>query len=761
MKPRNTTQRSDCSIHELERFLESGEEVTLLFESDMTLDGRYEPETVVVTNNRLFVLCRDAEDVCRELPLGQVALLKSKMYMGNGVLLVTTWGANIELVRYSSSLAEQAEQFVKALESYLISRTIWQNGTDNESKVEHKDDEKSAEASNRAKRCPQCGRLLPPDRDICQSCVSKKAIVVRTLRYLKPYKRMLALTLLLTFIVAGLAVARPRLSQILMDDAILGNNLALLKLVVAALAGLFITGAVLSSIRGFLTTKLAENVCLDLRNDVYAHLQRLSLDYHDKQSTGRLISRVTTDTERLQTFAVSGLQQILVDVFVLTLVLAWMFMFSAKLTLILWLPVPLLFFVFKWYHRTVRPLYKKTWRRWAGLSAHLSDTIPGVALVQGFSQEQREIGEFETKNDRYRSQYLSTVLTDAKFNAAVILLIQFGTVLAYWFGGRATIGGALGGKAMTIGELVMFMGWMAQMYMPVQRFSMLSRSFEHAISSAERVFDVLDTEPTTSANEDGAVIEKIEGEIIFDNVSFAYEGGTNALERINFSVKAGETVGVVGPSGAGKSTLTKLLCRFYNPTKGTIWVGGEDLTSLNLASYRKQLGIVSQSPFLFHDTVMENIRYGKPDASLDEVIEAATLANCHEFIMEMPEAYDTDCRERGTRLSGGQQQRICIARAILKNPGILILDEATSSVDTKNEELIQEALDRLTENRTTFIIAHRLSTLRKADKILVIDKGKLLDCGSHEELVHRCKLYMELVEAQTKLSAAMQKQKVA
>lgn len=480
---------------------------------------------------------------------------------------------------------------------------------------------------------------------------------------------------------------------------------------------------------------------------LYSHLQRLSMDYHDRQSTGRLISRVLSDTAQLQQFAVGQLQQFVVDGLMLVIVLGWMMSYSVKLTLMLWFPLPLFFLLVKWYHGNVHKVLRKAFRKRAAMSGHLADTIPGIEMVKAFSQEERSVGEFNDISDSYRGELIKAVGFSARFVGAFMVLTQIGTVLVYWFGGKGTIEGS----GFSLGQLVMFIGWIAMMYAPVWRFATLTEQFETASTSAERVFDVLDTEAVISKNEDGHELTGISKCIRFENVSFHYESGPPVLKNMSLEVKAGETIGVVGPSGSGKTTLIKLLCRFYDPTGGRIVVDDHDLTKVNLASFRAQLAVVPQNPVLFRESILENIRYGNPDASREEVIQAARVANAHDFIMEFSEAYDTDAREQGSRFSGGEKQRICIARAVLKNPNLLILDEATSAVDTKNEKLIQSALDRLIQNRTTFIIAHRLSTLRNADRIIMMKDGRVLDVGHHVELMARCEPYRELVVAQEQL----------
>jgi ATP-binding cassette subfamily B protein len=473
-------------------------------------------------------------------------------------------------------------------------------------------------------------------------------------------------------------------------------------------------------------------------------------------------------------FAVGGLQQFLVDLVLMAVVLCWMLSYSVPLTLLLWVPLPLLYVAVRWYHRRVHRVYRLTWRRMAGISAHLADTIPGIQVVKGFSQEDREIDRFGERIGSYKNEFLKAVVFSAKFSFCVLALTQIGTLIAYWVGGSgaitramataevATAGsgsqglGSILGVHLTIGELGMFMGWMGIMYMPVQRLSVLAEQFEQASTSAARVFEVLDTEPNIGANDHSPRLSEVRQDIRFENVSFNYPSGPPVLKNVSFTVRAGETVGIVGPSGSGKTTLVKALCRFYDPMRGRILVDGHELATLNLPSYRMMLGIVDQNPFLFGESILENIRYGRPEASPEEVVRAARTANAHDFIMRLPEGYDTQSQERGTRFSGGERQRICIARAVLKDPAILVLDEATSAVDTRNEKLIQSALNRLIRGRTTFIIAHRLSTLRNADRILVMDKGELVDMAPHEVLMKRCATYTELVKAQTELQKVTQ-----
>ncbi len=732
----------------LDELSDGDDPVALCFESDMSLEGRYEHEALIVTQERALVVAMGREEVLREVAIGEIALVRLKWFMGNGFLVLTTWNENAEMLRFSPSLADAAEELKEEFDGHLMRRLNWDGPDEHEDHVEHRDEEEpAAEANEKARRCPQCGQLLPRDRDICRACLSARDVMLRMLSYLKPYRPLVAVSLALTLVMAAIAASLPRLSRTLIDDAIGGGDYGLLTTLVIGLGALLLVRAVVAAVQRLIVTRLAQDIIYDLRHEVYSHLQKLSMEFHDRQSTGRLISRVVSDTAQLQRFAVGQLQQFVVDVLMLLIVLAWMMRHSVRLTLMLWFPLPIFFLLVRWYRNNVHKIFRKAFRQRAAMSGHLADTIPGIETVKAFSQEDRAIAEFDLYSGGYRSELLRATTFSARFVAGFMMLTQLGTVLVYWFGGL----GAINGTGFSLGQLVMFIGWIGLMYAPVWRFAMLTEQFENASTSAERVFDVLDTEVVVSENEGGHKLDALNESIRFENVSFHYDSGPPVLKKLSFEVGAGETIGVVGPSGSGKTTLIKLLARFYDPSEGRILVDGHDLCGLDLRSFRRMLAIVGQNPVLFRETILENIRYGRPEASRQEVIRAARIANAHEFIMQFPEAYDTDAREQGSRFSGGERQRICIARAVLKDPSLLILDEATSAVDTKNEKLIQAALDRLIKDRTTFIIAHRLSTLRNADRIIMMQEGKVLDVAPHAELMRRCKPYRELVEAQSDL----------
>ena len=399
------------------------------------------------------------------------------------------------------------------------------------------------------------------------------------------------------------------------------------------------------------------------------------------------------------------------------------------------------------FGRKLHAIYRPLWRRWASLSALLADTIPGVRVVKAFAQERREVGKFKGRSLDLLQGELRVAWMRSLFGPVMAFITSIGTIIIWWVGGRDILAGEL-----TLGAFVAFTSYMYRFYGPVESLCRLNHRFQRAATSAERVFDVLDTHPEVIDQPEAMVMPPIEGRVEFRGVHFGYEEDKPVIEDLNFTVEPGEMIGLAGHSGAGKSTLINLICRFYEPQEGAILIDGHNTRQVNLQSLRGQIGVVLQDPFLFNGTVADNIAYGHPKASLEQIVAGAKAANAHDFIMNMPDGYDTMVGERGTRVSGGERQRLSIARAILRDPRILILDEATSNVDTQTEAQIQEALERLVQGRTTFAIAHRLSTLKNAHRLLILDKGKLAEIGTHDELIAQDGIYANLCRMQTEMS---------
>jgi len=525
------------------------------------------------------------------------------------------------------------------------------------------------------------------------------------------------------------------------------NRFYWLNIFALALIGVYIFNTVLGTGRTYMMRWLGNKVILDLRTSAYEYLQRLSLSFYNKKETGRLMSRISNDTERLQDFIVNGIQEFVMDIFMIVGMCIVLFIANWKLAALTLIPMPTLIVGSIIFGKKMHMVYHKVWRRMAGISAILADTIPGVRVVKAFAAEDREIDRFNSKNQEYFSVSMRAAKLSTIYFPIMGLATFAGGIIIRWFGGRDIIN-----AEMTLGELMLFMGYMWRFYQPIRGLTRLNHMLQRAASAAERVFEIIDAEPEVDDKDDAIELPTIKGDIEFDNVVFSYDGENNALDGVSFNVEAGEMIGLSGPSGAGKTTLINLIGRFYDVTEGSIKVDGYDVRDVKMQSLRNQIGVVLQEPFLFYGSIADNIKYSKPGASKMEIVAAAKAANAHDFIMKFPDGYDTMLGERGGGLSGGEKQRISIARAILKDPRILILDEATSSVDTETESLIQAAIERLIEGRTTFAIAHRLSTLRKADKLIILDSGEVSEMGTHGELIENDGLYKRLVELQSQLS---------
>ena len=592
---------------------------------------------------------------------------------------------------------------------------------------------------------------------------SKASVLFRLLGYLRPYRRQMSWGFGAATVITLVSLVPPWLAGVLIDRVVRpvqdggldpDRGLLLAWICVSAMALVYLVRQMGAVVRLRLMSVLGEWVARDLRTDLYEHLQRLSLAFFGRKKTGSLITRVSSDTDRLWEFLAFGVVDVSLSLVMLMGLSGVLLALDWRLGLVMVVPVP----VFCWaiYHHGERMnrLFVRAWRKWSRVTDVLSDTIPGMRVVKAFSQEEQETDRFNDRNSEATEEFNRIHHMWTTFWPALMLAVHGTTVLVWVFAVPRLL--STGPTALTAGTFVSFLLYATMFVHPIEVIGQMARTVNRATSSAHRVFEVLDTEPEVVDAPDPIRLDPVQGRVTFEDVTFGYDGLRLVLKGVSFDVEPGEMIGLVGPSGGGKTTVTNLIARFYDVTSGTVRIDGVDVRSLESGHFRRQIGMVLQDPYLFHGTVGENIRYGLPGASPEDVVEAAKAANAHDFIVKLPHGYDTTVGERGQTLSGGERQRVSIARAILHDPRILILDEATSAVDTETERKIQEAMDRLVAGRTTFAIAHRLSTLHRASRLFVIKDGRLVESGTHAELVGRPDgVYRTLYELQVDLHGTL------
>ena len=542
---------------------------------------------------------------------------------------------------------------------------------------------------------------------------------------------------------AGANLYLPWIIKDMIDDVLMSKNMMMLNLIaVGILVVMFVRGVFYYG-QSYLVSYVGQRVIIDVRSILFRKFQRMPLAYFDRQQTGTVMSYITNDVAAMQSAIVDNLIDLVTEASILIGSLCMMMYLDWKLSMLTLMTIPLVGYAMKIFGRKLKSSGSVIQERMADITSMLQESISAIRVVKSFVREAYEIKRFERQNILNFQAAMKNVKLTSLLTPTVEFLAAIAVTFIVWFGGYEVVNGVI-----TAGELVAFLTYAVNLANPVKRLARVYGAIQRAMAAAERVFNVMDMEEKITDKEDAKKLPQIQGEVVFDGVTFGYKEGQYALEDINIQAKPGEMIALVGPSGSGKSTIANLIPRFYDVEAGSISIDGYDIREVTADSLREQIGLVPQETMLFSTNVLENIRYGRLDATDEEVLQAAVAANADEFIRELPEGYETKLGERGLNLSGGQRQRIAIARAILKNPRVLILDEATSALDTESEKIVQEALDKLMIGRTSFVIAHRLSTIFNADQIYVVENGHVREHGTHEELLAKGGLYSNLYNIQ-------------
>jgi len=583
------------------------------------------------------------------------------------------------------------------------------------------------------------------DEDELMEPTNKKANIVRVLKLAKPYSGLLFNAVLCMLLLSAISIISPLVTtRLMIDRAFPSRDARILMVAILAILIISVFSQVIGYVRSYVLRFVGQRLILDLRRKLFRHLQHLSMSFYDERRTGKILSRLMADVASVQQLVTGQSLQLLSDIVVFfSLIVLLLTLYPLRLVVVALAMLPFHVITYYAFKGKVEEASRKVRRRTAAVYGSASEVIRGTKLVKAYTAETRESQAFVSElRDLFELRFWQGELS--QWWSIVATCVQnVGRIAVYWYAGMAVVKGDL-----SIGYFVAYTSYVWMLYRPVQSFIQLANQLIPALVGVERVFQILDMEPEVKDAEEPHTIQRIKGEVEFKDVCFSYHEGEEVLHNISFHVNPGEAVAFVGPSGSGKTTLANLIARFYDVTSGQILIDGTDIRKIKLKNYREQLGAVLQETYLFSGTIEDNIRYGNPEVSMEAVEEAAKQANAYDFIMEFPKGFKAEIGEAGVRLSGGQRQRIAIARAILRDPRILILDEATSSLDTASELLIQEALDRLMKGRTTFIIAHRLSTIKNADKIIVLDNGRIQQIGTHNELLNQEGLYKQLYEPQ-------------
>lgn len=568
-------------------------------------------------------------------------------------------------------------------------------------------------------------------------------LYLRILSYIKPYMHRLLFAMVCTIMAAAGNLYIPWIIKDMIDEVLADKNGTMLNWIAASIIAIFIVRGLFWYGQNYLMSYVGQSVIIDIRAAVFKKLQRLSVSFYDKNKTGTIMSYVTNDVNALQSAMVENTIEMITEGFILIGSVVAMIYLDWRLTLFTVCTFPVVLWFMEFFGKKIRKTGGRIQECTADITSVLQESVASARVIKSFVREDYEVDRFDVENKANFRANMKNAQLMATLTPVVELVAAIGVTMIIWYGGNNVINGTI-----TAGSLVAFLTYAVNISNPIKRLTRVIGNIQKALAAAQRVFMIIDMPEEIAESRDAKQLPEVSGKVEFQNVSFAYNDKGNVITDLSFSVKPGEVIAIVGPSGAGKSTIANLLPRFYDVNKGDIKIDGHSVREVTLDSLREQVGIVPQETMLFYGSVYNNILYGRLDATKEEIEAAAKAANAHDFIMQLTDGYETKLGDRGVNLSGGQRQRIAIARAILKNPRILILDEATSALDTESERVVQEALDRLMVGRTSFVIAHRLSTVKNADKILVLEKGNLVESGTHDELLALDGLYAHLYKIQ-------------
>ena len=742
-------------------------ECRVCLESPLLTSGDFGSAWIALSSSSLVVVERNATGStgsepaegasyreAHALTLDRLSGARTSPVGGGGVLLVDIEGVPTEVLRFDAGNSGAFGGLAKRLNDVVGKRD-----EDGDQRTHENPDAAEQESRDpldftellekwRKVFCSTCGRRLPRNTQVCPACLERTGTILRLLSFVGPYRKKLVGMMGLMVFGTLLQLLPPQIVRILLDDILPTPQSPGLILAVAALGGLMVAQALVTIARAQLAIGVGSHVTNSIRVQAFHHLQSLSLSYFDKQQTGALMSRINNDTRQMQGFLIDGIQYTIVNVLLVIGILGVMIWMNPFLGMLVVLPMPFVVVLSAFVWRRVFRKFHVLWHAASRVSAHLNDALIGVRVIKVFGKEAAEEERYRERADYHRDRLIDAEASWMTLIPLLNLIVQSSLLLVWYFGAFEVWGGQL-----TIGTLVAYISYLGLVYGPLQLLTRLNDWLSRSLTAAARVFEVLDTRPEITESPEPVSLASVEGRIELRDATFGYEPHIPVIKGISLTVEPGTMIGIVGHSGAGKSTLINLIGRLYDVEEGAILLDGVDLRHLKVEDLRNSIGYVLQETFLFNGSVAENIAYARPDATRADVVRAAAMAHAHSFVMRLQDGYDTVVGERGVVLSGGERQRIAIARAILHDPKILILDEATSSVDTDTESKIQAALRELVKGRTTLAIAHRLSTLRHADRLVVLKDGKLVEDGSHEELMEIEEgVYRKLVDIQVEWS---------